>query len=337
MKAAIVGLAGLTLEADEATLFRQHQPAGAILFARNIRDPKQLAALVASLREVLPAYGVVAVDQEGGRVARLRPPHWRAHPAAARLGDLFDWNPAAGERATWLTGALIGWECAGAGFDVVCAPVLDLQVPGAHQVVGDRAYSTDPDVVARLGRAMADGLLAAEVQPVAKHAPGHGRTAVDSHLALPYVDAGQELADDMRPFALCAALPWMMTAHILYKKLDANWPATLSTTVIRQTIRGQIGFQGVLVSDDLAMNALTGSPGERAARAVAAGCDIALHCSGAFADTTDVLQCCPDITDAALARLFSARGMAAATARPTLDAAALADERDALLGRQLSA
>jgi beta-N-acetylhexosaminidase len=215
--------------------------------------------------------------------------------------------------------------------------VLDLQVPGAHQVVGDRAYSTDPDVVARLGQAMATGLLAAGTQPVAKHVPGHGRAAVDSHLDLPRVDAGQDLADDMRPFTRCAALPWMMTAHILYEGLDADWPATLSATVIRRIIRGQIGFQGVLVSDDLAMNALTGSPGERAARAVAAGCDIALHCSGALSDTADVLQRSPDITDAALARLSAARGMAAAAAQPTLNAPALAIERDALLGWQASA
>ncbi len=332
MRAAIVGLAGLTLGADEAALFRQYRPAGVILFARNVENPKQLAALVALLRGVLPTGGVVAVDQEGGRVARLRPPHWRGHPAAARLGQLFDGNQAAGERAAWLTGALIGLDCAGAGLDVACAPVLDLRVPGAHQVVGDRAYSTEPDAVARLGRAVADGLLAAGVQPVAKHAPGHGRAAVDSHLDLPRIDAGQDLADDMRPFALCAALPWMMTAHILYAGLDADWPATLSATVIRQAIRGQIGFQGVLVSDDLAMNALTGSPGQRAAQAVAAGCDIALHCSGALSDTADVLQSCPEVTDLALARLAAARGMAAA-ARQTLDGTALSAERDALLGR----
>ncbi len=336
MRAAIVGLAGPTLGAEEAAFFRQFRPAGVILFARNVQEPAQLAALIASLRGVLPTHGVVAVDQEGGRVARLRPPYWRAHPAAAQIGELFDGDPAAGEQAAWLTGALIGLDCVGAGFDVACAPVLDLRVAGAHQVVGDRAYSTDPGVVARLGRAMADGLLAAGTQPVAKHAPGHGRAAVDSHLDLPYVDAGQDLADDMRPFALCAALPWMMTAHILYAGLDADQPATLSATVIRQIIRGQIGFQGVLVSDDLAMNALTGSPGERAARAVAAGCDIALHCSGVLSDTADVLQSCPEITDAALARLAAAQGMAAA-ARQVLDGAALADERDGLLARRMSA
>ena len=336
MRAAIVGLAGSTLGPEEAALFRLHRPAGAILFARNVQDPRQLSALVASIRSVLPEHGVVAVDQEGGRVARLRPPHWRRHPAAAQIGAIFDQDAAAGGRAAWLTGVLIGLDCVGVGFDVVCAPVLDLQIPGAHQVVGDRAYSTDPDAVARLGRAMAEGLLAAGAQPVAKHAPGHGRTAVDSHLDLPRVDAGQDLAADMRPFALCAALPWMMTAHILYAGLDDRWPATLSATVIQQAIRGQIGFQGVLVSDDLAMNALTGSPGERAARSIAAGCDLAMHCSGVLSDTADVLQCCPDITDLALARLATARTRAA-MARQSLDGAALADERDALIARHASA
>ncbi len=336
MKAAIVGLAGHTLDAAEAALFRRFQPAGAILFARNVRDPGQLAALTAALRDVLPAHAVVAVDQEGGRVARLRPPNWRAHPSAGQFEAAFERNAAAGERATWLNGALIGLECASVGFDVVCAPVLDLRVPGAHDVVGDRAYSADPAVVARLGRAMADGLLAAGVQPVAKHAPGHGRTAVDSHLDLPKVDAVQDLTDDLRPFTLCAGLPWMMTAHILYESLDADWPATLSAIVIRQAIRGRIGFQGVLVSDDLAMNALSGTPGGRAARAVAAGCDLAMHCSGVLSDTADVLEACPDIADATLARLAVARVLAMSSRR-TLDAAALAAERDGLLSGEAMA
>ena len=330
MRAAIVGIAGPVLDAAEAALFRRHQPAGAILFARNVRDPVQLAALTVSLRGVLPPHAVIAIDQEGGRVARLRPPHWRAHPSAARLGALFERDAAAGERAAWLSGALIGLDCAGAGFDLVCAPTLDLRVPGAHGVVGDRAYSANPDVVARMGRAMADGLLAAGVQPVAKHAPGHGRAMVDSHLDLPRVGAAQDLTDDLRPFMLCAGLPWMMTAHLLYEGLDPHWPATLSALVIRDGIRGRIGFQGVLVSDDLAMNALSGTPGERAARAVAAGCDIAMQCSGVLSDTADVLAGSPDLTDAALARLASAHGMAAA-ARRTLDGDALAAERDVLL------
>jgi len=336
MKAAIVGIGGLALDADEAALLRRHRPAGVILFARNVRDPQQLAALTASLRGVLPAHAVIAVDQEGGRVARLRPPHWRAHPPAARIGELFAGDAAAGERAAWLTGALIGLDCASAGFDVACAPVLDLQVPGAHGVIGDRAYAPDPEAVARLGRAMAGGLVAAGVQPVAKHVPGHGRAMVDSHLDLPCVPASQDLAADMRPFALCADLPWMMTAHILYLGLDPDRPATLSSRIIRDIVRGRIGFGGVLVSDDLAMHALTGSPGERTASAVSAGCDLALHCSGVLAETADALEGCPDIADVALARLARAHTLAA-IARQALDGDALASERDALLARAWAA
>lgn len=323
MRAAIVGLAGPALLDEEAALFRDHRPAGAILFARNIHDPQQVAALSAAIRAVLPPHAVIAVDQEGGRVARLRPPHWHAHPPAAAFEYL-------GARAAWLTGALIGVDCAAAGIDLVCAPVLDVRVPGAHDVIGDRAFSSDPDVVARLAQAMADGLMAAGVQPVGKHAPGHGRAMVDSHAALPRVPPDQDLTDDMRPFILCHGLPWMMTAHILYSALDPAWPATLSSAIIGRVIRGRIGFKGVLVSDDLAMSALTGHPGARAARAVAAGCDLALHCSGVLADTAEVLRDCPDITDLTLARLAAARAMALA-ARVPLDGLALAAERDALL------
>src|SRR3984957_8528101 len=179
MKAAIVGISGPELSAAEAALFRAHAPAGVILFARNIKDRPQLATLIAALRRVLPPDAVFMVDQEGGRVARLRPPHWRAHPPAAALGAMFARSPASGLRAAWLTGALIGLDCASAGFDVVAAPVLDLGLAGAHAVVGDRALAEDPASVGRLGRAVAAGLLAAGVQPVGKHAPGHGRARLD--------------------------------------------------------------------------------------------------------------------------------------------------------------
>jgi beta-N-acetylhexosaminidase len=260
------------------------------------------------------------VDQEGGRVARLRPPHWRAHPPAARLGSL---------RSAWLTGALIGLDCATAGFDVVTAPVLDLAIPGAHAVIGDRALAEEPVAVARLGRALAAGLLAAGVQPVAKHAPGHGRAHVDSHLALPRVEANH-LDADLLPFALNADLPWAMSAHIVYPAWDAALPATLSPTVIEAIIRGRIGFHGVLVSDDLAMKALTGVPSDLARQALAAGCDVALYCSGEFAPTADLLTQCPPLTKVAVARLSAARALAARRHLP-LDATVLAAERDRLL------
>lgn len=304
-------------------------PAGAILFRRNVETPAQLRALTTALRDVLADGAPILVDQEGGRVARLRPPHWRAHPPAGAIGALHARDAAAGLRAAWLTGALIGCDCAAAGIDVAAAPVLDLRFPGAHDVVGDRSFGRDPRAVAALGRAMAEGLLAAGVQPIAKHAPGHGRAQADSHLALPVVDAA-DLSDDIHPFAANADLPWMMTAHIRYAALDPDRPATLSPRVVAEVIRGRIGFAGLLVSDDLAMQALEGTPAQRAAGALAAGCDLALYCPGDGAGNAAVLRACPPLTGAAAARLAAARALAAAQRR-TLDAAALAAERDRLL------
>ncbi len=260
------------------------------------------------------------VDQEGGRVARLRAPHWRAHPPASALRSL---------RAAWLTGALIGLDCAGVGFDVAAAPVLDLAIPGGHAVIGDRALAEEPREVARLGRAFAAGLLAAGMQPVAKHAPGHGRARVDSHLSLPRVEAN-DLDADLLPFALNADLPWAMSAHIVYPTWDAVLPATLSPTVIEAIIRGRIGFEGVLVTDDLAMKALTGSPADLALQALAAGCDVALYCSGEFALTAALLAACPPLTDAASARMAFAHALASRR-RLALDEGELAAERDRLL------
>jgi len=300
-------------------LLRAEAPCGVILFARNIRDPAQLAELIAGLRRVLPPGAVLMVDQEGGRVARLRPPHWRAHPPAAALHSV---------RAAWLTGALIGLDCAAAGFDVVAAPVLDLAIPGASAAIGDRALAEEPVAVARLGRAFAAGLLAAGVQPVGKHTPGHGRARVDSHFQLPLVEANR-LEADLLPFALNADLPWAMSAHIVYPAWDRALPATLSPTVITTIIRGRIGFDGVLVSDDLAMKALSGTPADLARQALAAGCDVACYCSGDFGPTADLLVRCPQLTDAARVRLNAARIMSARRRLP-LDGAALAAERDRL-------
>lgn len=328
-RAAIVGIAGPVLSPDEAAVFRAYPPSGVILFARNIQDPEQLANLIRSLRQVLPADADIMVDQEGGRVARLRPPRWLPHPPAATLGRLFAANPAKGLRAAWLTGALIGLDCRAAGFTIAATPVLDISVPGAHDVIGDRAYAEHPVTVARLGRAVANGLLAAGVLPVGKHAPGHGRARVDSHLSLPTVEQA-DLSADIRPFALNADLPWMMTAHIVYGALDPALPATLSPTVIEAIIRGRIGFEGVLVTDDLAMKALSGAPADLASRALAAGCDIALYCSGDPDSTEALLRQCPPLTPAAQRRLTTGRA-AAATRRLTLDRTALAAERDRLL------
>ena len=232
-------------------------------------------------------------------------------------------------RTAWLTGALIGCDCRSAGFTIAAAPVLDVSVPGAHDVVGDRAFGEHPVAVARLGRAVANGLLAAGVLPVGKHAPGHGRAQVDSHFALPHVveDPG---FTDIRPFALNADLPWMMTAHIVYEALDPHLPATLSATVIETVIRRQIGFGGVLVTDDLAMKALAGAPADLAVRALAAGCDIALYCSGDFDLTQALLRTCPVVSEVAEQRLRAGRS-ATADRRLTLDPVQLAAERDGLL------
>jgi beta-N-acetylhexosaminidase len=258
------------------------------------------------------------IDQEGGRVARLRPPHWRAHPPArAHTSD----------RAAYLTGALIGLDAAALGLTTVCAPILDTPPPDGHDIIGDRAFSTIPDIVATRATAFAAGLLAAGIQPVGKHAPGHGRATADSHLTLPELDSITE--DDLIPFIANRHLPWLMTAHIRYMHQDMHHPATLSPAIIQTIIRGRIGFAGVLVSDDLAMHALTGAPGERAAAAIAAGCDIALHCTGILEESRDVLQSLPPITDAAQTRLAAARAQAQA-ARIPLDAQTLAAEREAL-------
>lgn len=329
MKAAITGIGGPALLPAEAALFRTHPPAGVILFGRNVVDPAQLARLMGDLRRVLPPDAVFMVDQEGGRVARLRPPHWRAHPPARTLGHLFDANPRTALRAAWLTGALIGADCAAIGFTATAAPVLDLSIPGAHDVIGDRALAEDPPIIARLGRAVAAGIGAAGVQPVGKHAPGHGRARVDSHLALPRVDAN-DLDADCLPFARNADLPWMMTAHIVYPAFDPILPATLSPSVIAGIIRGRIGFKGVLVTDDLAMKALAGEPAYLAVQAIAAGCDIALYCSGEFELTEALLRRCPDVSPGTAARLATARA-GAARRRLSFDPALLAAERDRLL------
>ena len=224
-RAAIVGIAGPALDPDEATLFRRLPPAGVILFARNIQDPAQLRALTDSLRAVLPASAVIAVDQEGGRVARLRPPHWMAHPAAGRIGALHADDAAAGLRAAWLTGALIGAECAAAGIGLVCAPVLGPARARRARRGRGPLLRRGPARCGRAGPRRRERDAGRSVQPVAKHAPGHGRALVDSHLALPAVPRDQDLSDDIHPFAANADLPWMMTAHLLYPGLDADRPA----------------------------------------------------------------------------------------------------------------
>ena len=329
-RAAIVGMAGTALTASEAELWRETPPLGAILFSRNVADPAQLRALVADIRTELGEGAPVLVDQEGGRVARLRAPHWPEFPAAAAFGDLP--RDASSEDAARANAALLGLACRDAGFDVVCAPVLDLRLPGQHAIIGDRAFGSDPAEVARLGRAWVLGLQEAGCVPVIKHIPGHGRAAVDSHLELPRVSAGRdELAEDCAPFAALAdSCAWAMTAHILYEALDPALPATLSETVIGRVIRHAIGFNGVLVSDDLCMKALRGDPAALAQQALAAGCDLVLHCNGDLSETAALLAGCPALSSLAEERLHAAKARVEEARRP-LDPAALRAARDARL------
>ncbi|MDE2239798.1 MAG: glycoside hydrolase family 3 protein, partial [Rhodospirillales bacterium] len=255
------------------------RPVGVILFARNIIEPTQLIDLNAELKSILPESAVRMVDQEGGRVARLRPPHWPALPAAATLKTTED---------AYAHGRALGSMVREAGFTMTAAPVLDLLIDGANSVIGDRAITGDPETVGRLGGEIARGIMDEGVAPVIKHMPGHGRAALDSHLALPRVAMNDD--DDHLPFIMNRDLPWGMTAHIVYEQWDKNRPATVSPIVIQNIIREKIGFKGRLMSDDLAMHALSGSPAERARAALAAGCDIALYCPGDFEGNRAVLE-----------------------------------------------
>lgn len=260
-------------------MLRQHVPRGVILFSRNIKDKLQTSELIAKIRDCLPRGGVLMVDQEGGRVARLKPPHWPALPAAATLKTA---------EAAYAHGRALGAMVREAGFDVAAAPVLDLRYDFADAVIGDRAISSDPQTVARLGGEIARGIITEGVIPVMKHIPGHGRATADSHLALPRISEA-DLDADFYPFIANNTLPWAMTAHIVYEQIDDR-PATISPKVIQTVIRRKIGFTGTLISDDLAMAALTGTPGERAAAALAAGCDIALYCPGDMEGNLSVLE-----------------------------------------------
>jgi beta-N-acetylhexosaminidase len=279
MKPVILGIAGPVLTDDERHLLRDHAPRGIILFSRNIQDPTQLSDLNAELKSLLPPDAILMVDQEGGRVARLRPPHWPALPAAGTLKT--------GKEA-YDHGRALGSMVRAAGFTMTAAPVLDLSIEGANGIIGDRAISGGPEQVALLGGEIARGIQDEGILPVMKHIPGHGRALLDSHLALPHV--AQNDADDHHPFIANRDLPWAMTAHIVYEQWDAERPATISPIVIQKIIREMIGFKGQLMSDDLAMHALSGTPKERALAALAAGCDVALYCPGEFAANRQILE-----------------------------------------------
>lgn len=326
--AAIYGCAGATLSDGERDFFRAADPVGFILFQRNCATPEQVRALVDSLRaSVGRADALVLIDQEGGRVQRLKPPHWPAYPPAARLAAL---GERAGE-AVWIGARLIADDLARLGITVDCLPVLDIPVAGADAVIGDRAYGTDPARVAALGQAACAGLLAGGVLPVVKHIPGHGRATVDSHHALPRVEAARALLEtsDFAPFRALADMPLAMTAHIVYTAIDDQQPATLSRRVIDEVIRSGIGFDGLLMTDDLSMRALGGSFAARAQAALEAGCDVVLHCNGDMAEMAAIAGATPPLGAAARARLDRAQARRGA-AQP-LDRAALEARFSALL------
>jgi len=310
MKAFVSGCEGLSLTADEVAFFADQQPFGLILFKRNCDSRDQLRGLIARFREAVGREDAqVLIDQEGGRVQRMGPPHWRAYPPARSIGDLYLEDPEEGRRAGYLLARLIAGELAEVGFSIDCLPVLDVTQPDVHKAIGDRGFGSDPGIVAVLGRAIADGLRDGGILPVIKHMPGHGRARVDSHHDLPVVDAEiHDLEDtDFRPFQELKTLPIGMTCHLVYTAIDPDRPATHSPVVIADIIRGTIGFEGLLLTDDLSMNALAGTIAERAANALQAGCDIALHCNGELDEMIAVADVSPELAGTSLERVERAR------------------------------
>ncbi len=317
VKAFICGCKGLELDADERAFLALHNPWGLILFKRNIGDRAQVAALVATFREIVGRQDApVLIDQEGGRVQRMGPPHWPKYPPAARFNELAAGRPQDGIALAGLAARLMAHDLAEVGINVDCLPVLDVPSPQGHQVIGDRAYARDPELVAAYGRAVAEAMMAGGVLPVIKHIPGHGRALADSHLELPRVSASRvELqAADFVPFQHLRDMPLAMTAHVVYEAIDPDRPGTTSPVIIGRIIRGEIGFDGLLMTDDLSMKALSGSFADRTRAAFAAGVDVGLHCNGDLAEASQVAAATPYLVGrsaeratAALARL-SVRG-----------------------------
>lgn len=337
VRAFITGLAGTTLTSAERAFLREREPWGFIIFARNIENPVQLRRLIASARDAVGRDAPVLVDQEGGRVQRLGPPHWPSYPPAARYGRLYDRNAAEGLRAAYLGPRLIAADLANVGIDVDCLPVADVPASGADPIIGDRAYGESADKVAVLARAVAEGLLAGGVLPVLKHIPGHGRATADSHRALPVVETDQETLrkTDFAAFRPLSDLPLGMTAHVVYTAIDPIAPATTSVTLVRDVIRGWLGFAGLLMSDDISMRALSGSIEARAGAAIAAGCDVVLHCSGELDEMHAVASAVPVLAGEAAARAEAALGRRGQVHKD--DVAALRDEWRALINEVAAA
>src|SRR5215467_2029642 len=311
-RAFITGLAGLSISADERAFLREAEPWGLILFKRNVNTPAQVTDLTDSFRAAVGWEAPVFVDQEGGRVQRLGPPHWPAYPAGQRYGDLYDREPAAGIAAARLAAHLIAADLRPLGIDADCLPLADVPLASSDPVIGDRAYGREPEKVSAIAKAIANGLLTGGVLPVLKHLPGHGRATVDSHHKLPVVETDRATLEavDFAAFRPLSDLPIGMTAHVVFSAIDPVAPATTSVTIVRQVIRGFIGFQGLLMSDDISMKALSGSIAERSRAAFAAGCDVVLHCNGDMSEMIAVASESPELSGNA-----AKRGDAALTAR----------------------
>ena len=332
MKPLFLGLAGPVLSADERAFFAAHNPAGYILFRRNCVDRAQMKALTDDLRALSGRADLaVLIDQEGGRVARMAPPEWPAFPTAEAFDQLYDIAPMTAIEAVRANAQAIAALLVEVGVNVDCLPLLDVRDPAGHDIIGDRSFGAEPMRVAALGKATIEGLRAGGVVGVIKHVPGHGRAMADSHVELPVVDAdAAALERDLAPFIRLADAPMAMTAHVVYPAWDAAECASLSATVIGQVIRGRIGFDGLLMSDDLGMQALSGDFATRARGVLAAGCDIVLHCSGDMAEMVAVAGAVGEIGDVARVRLDRAMATVAG-AQPVAAYAELAAKRDALL------
>jgi beta-N-acetylhexosaminidase len=335
-RAFITGLAKTVVTADERAFLRDANPWGFILFARNVDSPDQVRRLIADVRETVGRNAPVLIDQEGGRVQRLGPPHWPSYPPGAAYGRLYDRDSAVGLAAARLGAKLIAADLTALGIDVDCLPLADVPVAGADAVIGDRAYGETPAKVSAIAGAVAEGLLRGGVLPVLKHIPGHGRATADSHADLPVVDADRATLErsDFAAFRPLAGLPLAMTAHVVFTAIDPVAPATTSATMVRQVIRGDIGFGGLLMSDDISMGALSGSIGERSRAAIAAGCDVVLHCNGRLDEMRAVAAEAPRLAGHAAQR--AAAALAARVPPDNVDVAAARAEFSALMaGGQL--
>ena len=333
MQAAVYGLAGLEITPDERAFFRDADPAGFILFKRNCETEAQVLALTDGLRELCGRPDVpILIDQEGGRVARMKPPEWPAFPSGEKFAQLYELAPSSAIEAARVNARALALTLRAAGVNVNCLPVLDVRQPGASEIVGDRSLGAEPMQVAALGRAILDGMASAGVIGTIKHMPGHGRALVDSHHELPVVTAGEEeLAIDLEPFERLRACPMGMVAHVIYSAWDPDFPSSQSPTIIHEIIRSRIGFDGWLLSDDIGMEALSGDAGQRALKCVASGCDVALHCSGKMDEMQLVAAAVPAMSADAEARLARAMATALVEDADGPDYAACAAKRDELL------